>query len=102
MRIVTEPFLKAMATRFPQAASWLRAFVTNARAANWKNIIDLRQTYPQADAVTVRSGGTVIVFNVAGNKFRLMAAIHFNVQTIFTLRFMTHAEYSKNHWKDDL
>jgi mRNA interferase HigB len=102
MRIVTEPFLKGMAARFPHAASWLAVFVTTVRRARWRNIVELRQTYPHADAVIVRSGRTVIVFNVAGNKFRLIAAIHFNVQIIFTLRFLTHAEYSKNQWKEDL
>jgi mRNA interferase HigB len=102
MRIVTEPFLKSMATRFPQAAGWLAAFLKNARAASWNNIVELRRAYPHADSVTVRSGRTVIIFNAAGNKFRLIAAIHFNAQIIFTLRFLTHAEYSKNQWKDDL
>lgn len=44
----------------------------------------------------------VIVFNIAGNKFRLMAAVHFNTRIVFALDFLTHAEYSKNRWKDQL
>jgi mRNA interferase HigB len=58
--------------------------------------------YPHADAVTVASGRTVVVFNIRGNRYRLVTAIHYNRQLVYTLRFMTHAEYSKNRWKDML
>jgi mRNA interferase HigB len=102
MRIIKEPFLKAQALAFPQAAAWLQAFRAIARAAEWKSIVDLRRDYPHADAVTVKSGRTVIVLNVAGNKYRLLVAVHFNVQTVFTLRFLTHIQYSKGRWKSEL
>ena len=39
---------------------------------------------------------------IGGNDFRLIAAVHFNTKVVFVLRFMTHAEYDKNTWKDDL
>jgi mRNA interferase HigB len=50
----------------------------------------------------VKSGKTAWVFNIHGNDFRLIAAIHFDRQVVYTLRFMTHAEYSKNQWKETL
>ena len=102
MRIVTEPFLRQIATRFPQAAQWLASFRKTCKSAKWRNIADLRRAYPHADLVTVKSGRTVIVLNVAGNKYRLLIAAHFNRQITFTLRFLTHAEYSKSQWKDEL
>jgi len=55
-----------------------------------------------ADPVKVASGRTVVVFNIRGIRYRLVAAIHYNRQIVYTLRFMTHAEYSKNRWKDAL
>ena len=102
MRIVKESFLKESAVRFPQAAAWLSAFRDIARAAQWKSIVDLRQDYPHADALKVASRRTVIVLNVAGNKYRLIIAVHFNARTVFTLRLLTHAEYSKENWKSEL
>ena len=71
-------------------------------AAEWESFADLRRTFPAADGVQVASGKTVIVFNIGGNDFRLIAAVHFNTKVVFVLRFMTHAEYDKNTWKDDL
>jgi mRNA interferase HigB len=52
--------------------------------------------------VTVKSKRVVTVFNVRGNHFRLVVAFHFKSQKVFTLRFMTHAEYDRNHWKSEL
>ena len=36
------------------------------------------------------------------NAFRLIAALHFNTGLVYALAFMTHAKYSKNHWKTTL
>jgi hypothetical protein len=51
-----------------------------------------------ADAVKVGSGRPVVVFDIAGNKFRLLTAIHYNLKKVFVLRFLTHAQYSKGKW----
>ena len=72
------------------------------RTGQWNNIIDLRRTFPSADAVLVASGRPVIVFNIAGNRYRLVTAIHFNTKFVYVLRFLTHAEYSQDSWKDQL
>jgi mRNA interferase HigB len=42
------------------------------------------------------------VFNIEHNRHRLIAAIHFNTQTVYVLRIMTHQEYSRNRWKEEL
>jgi mRNA interferase HigB len=62
----------------------------------------LRQTFPGADPVRVTSGRTVVVFNIAGNQYRLLTAIHDNMRKIFVLRFLTHAEYTRETSKDEL
>ena len=63
---------------------------------------DVRGCYPNADTVRVRSGRAVIVFNVCGNTYRLIVALHFNSQMAYTLRFLTHAEYDRDGWKEEL
>lgn len=64
----------------------------------WQNLAQTRQSFPHADQITVKSGRTVTVFNIT-NDFRLVTAIHYNRQEIFTLRFLTHADYGKDIWK---
>ena len=57
---------------------------------------------PSADPVRVTSGRTVVVFNIAGNRYRLLTAIHYNMRKVFILRLLTHAEYTRETWKDEL
>lgn len=72
------------------------------KAAKFENFVALRQVYRSADLVQAASGRKVIVFNISGNNYRLIAAVHFNTQRVFALRLMSHAEYSKNKWKETL
>ena len=94
--------MQTWATLHPDAAESLAAWLKNANHAAWRSLAEVRRVYPHADPVKVASGRTVVVFNIRGNRYRLVAAIHYNRQLIYTLRFMTHAEYSKNRWKDTL
>jgi mRNA interferase HigB len=89
-------------TRFPDAAIPLKAWLSSAKAENWANLIAVRKSYPHADKAIVASNATVTIFNLGGKKYRLITAIHYNTATIYVLRFMTHAQYSKNIWKGQL
>jgi mRNA interferase HigB len=80
----------------------LDAWRTIVKKATWKHLAEVWQNYPDMDAVRARSGRQVLVFNIRRNDYRLVAAAHFNRQIIYVMRFMTHAEYSKNRWKDSL
>ena len=50
----------------------------------------------------VGSGRIATVFNIGGNKYRLIAAIHYNRQTVFVMRIYTHREYDKIDWVSQL
>jgi mRNA interferase HigB len=82
----------------PTLERWLAV----VKAAKWKRFVDIRSTFASVDRVTAGSGKPVFVFNIARNRFRLIAALHFNQQRIFTLRFSTHAEYDNENWKREL
>jgi mRNA interferase HigB len=102
VRVIKEPFLVAAARDYPKAAAYLDTWRKVVKAATWRSLADLRRSYPSADTVRVRSGRHVWVFNVCGNAYRLIVAVHFNRQIVYTLRFLTHADYSKDTWKTEL
>jgi mRNA interferase HigB len=102
VRIIKEKFLREAAEQYPKAAKYLAAWTAVVRAATWRNLAEMRKCYPSADAVRVASGRTAIVFNVGGNTYRLIAAVHFNTGMIYTLSFLTHAEYDRDEWKRQL
>jgi mRNA interferase HigB len=102
MRIIRIPFLVDVTRRYPKAKKWIENWASVAKRTEWKNILEVRASYPAADTVTVKSGSNVVVFNVCGNDYRLIVAIHYNRGIIYTLRFLTHADYSKSKWKQEL
>ena len=88
--------------RHPPDRPTLERWLAVVKAAKWKRFVGIRSSFASVDRVTAGSGRPVFVFNIARNRFRLIAAIHFNQQRIFTLRFLTHAEYDNENWKREL
>ena len=60
----------------------------------FRDFDDLRATCASADQV-----GGLTVFNIGGNKYRLIAAIHYNRQKVYIRSLLTHADYDRNTWK---
>lgn len=102
MRIIKPAFLIAAAKRHPKSAPGLTAWLATVKHAKWSQFADVRMTLSSADQVRVESGRTVVIFNIGGNNFRLICALHYNTGVVYALRFLTHAEYSKNQWKTEL
>jgi len=102
MRIIKRATLAAYWERNPQAESGLLHWHKVTKAARWSCLQDVRGVFPHADAVTVKSGRTIVVFNIGGNKYRLITAIHYNRQRVYTLMVLTHGKYDRGQWKDVL
>jgi mRNA interferase HigB len=102
VRIIKPSRIREFAGRHPAAASSLDRWLEAAAAARWRSLVDVRGLFRSADEVKVGSGRTVVVFNIAGNRFRLITAIHYNLQKVFVMMLLTHAEYGKDRWKDVL
>jgi mRNA interferase HigB len=102
MRIIKTSMLKAVWERQRQAEASLRTWVRQTKAAEWRNFAELRKTFPSADLMTVASGRPVVVFNIAGNRYRLIAAVHYNMRIVYTLMILTHEEYDRDAWKEQL
>ena len=102
VRLIKRTTLRHYASRFPKADRALNDWARLVLAGAWQNLVETRRMFPHADQVKVKSGRTVTIFKVCGNDFRLVTAIHYDRQKVFVLNFLTHAEYSRNHWKNRL
>ena len=102
LHLIKERFLREAAPPKSKAGKWLEVWMRVVKAADWSCIHDVRQAYRSADPVKVASGRNVTVFNVCGNDYRLIVAIHYDKRRVYTLRFMTHAYYDKEFWKHEL
>ncbi len=94
MHIISQKKLREFWEEYPDAEGPLRAWHRVAEHATWETFADVRATYATADKV-----GKFIVFNIAGNKFRLVVVVHFNRGKIYIRHVLTHREYDEGAWK---
>jgi mRNA interferase HigB len=91
MRIIARRTLRDFWMSYPDAEQPLRAWFHEAKTSKWNSFQDVKAKYPTAD---LRPRNRVI-FNVRGNRYRLIVKIHYNVGIIF-IRFVgTHKEYDR-------
>jgi mRNA interferase HigB len=64
--------------------------------ADWSNLIEVQSIFPKTEAV-----GNFTVFNIKGNKYRLIVSIDYEKQLIYIKYVFTHAEYDKDNCKND-
>ena len=102
MRIIKTSMLKEFWEGHSDAEASLRLWLQQTKAAEWRNFAEVRKTFPSADMITVSSGRSVVVFNIAHNRYRLIAAVHFNTRIVYTLMILTHKDYDRNYWKEQL
>jgi mRNA interferase HigB len=100
MRIIKTSMLKEFWQAHREAEASLRTWAQQTRAAEWTAFPAVRRTFPSADLVVVASGRPVVVFNIAHNRYRLIAAVHHNTRIVYTLMVLTHKEYDRGSWKD--
>jgi mRNA interferase HigB len=73
-----------------EAASWFKT----AAAAHWGSIQDVRQSFPDAD-----QAGEALVFNIRGDRYRLIATAFYPARTVYLKALLTHTEYDREEWK---
>ena len=95
MHIITRKRLNDFTEKHADAKPALQHWYRLMKFRNFKSFIELRETFPSADRV-----GKLTVFNIGGNKARLIAAIHYNRYKVYIRAVLTHEEYSKDKWKE--
>jgi mRNA interferase HigB len=92
LRLVGLDIIKEAQRRHSIAAKRLATFVAvvGSKTTVWASFQDVRAFYPSADKV-----GDHYVFDIGGNRFRLIAKINFAAGVVVVRWFGTHAEYDK-------
>jgi mRNA interferase HigB len=98
VHVVSQKALRKFAETHEDAAPPLRAWFKLARRGRFRNLVELKRTFASVDMVPVNERD-FYVFNIGGNKYRLVTATHFNTQRLFVRHILTHAEYDKERWK---
>lgn len=95
MHIITRKRLLEFSEKHPEAEQPLDRWYRISKRTNFESFADLRKTFPSADGV-----GRLTVFNIGGNKFRLITYIVYDKKRIYIRDILTHEEYDKGEWKE--
>jgi mRNA interferase HigB len=89
MRVIARKPLTQFSNEHPDAKARLYAWFHEAKAASWKSSADIKARYRSASIINNRR----VVFNICGNKFRLVVDINYPAQLIYIRFIGTHQEY---------
>ncbi len=92
MNVVAPRTLRAFWNRHPQAEQPLKAWQKRIQNRHYANWAELTRDFPRADYIGNRR---LIVFDIGGNKYRLVVFIRYEAQTLFIKYVMTHGEYDE-------
>ena len=91
MHVITRKRLNEFAEKHPEAEASLSRWYHLVKKADFNSFAELRQAFPSADQV-----GKLTVFNIGGNKVRLVAAIHYNRKRLYVRAVLTHEQYDRS------
>jgi mRNA interferase HigB len=94
MHVITKSALVKFWTKHPEAQGPLQDWFNTMEKQVFTDLVNLQQTFASADYVD-----GLIVFNIGGNKYRLIVSIHYNRHKVFIRDVLTHAEYDRNDWR---
>ncbi|MBP8292665.1 MAG: type II toxin-antitoxin system HigB family toxin [Caldilineaceae bacterium] len=94
MHVITRKALVEFWTRHPDSREALARWHKIVEKSSYQSFAELRLTFPSADIV-----GQYTVFNIGGNKVRLIASIHYDRGRVYVRHVLTHEEYNRGLWK---
>jgi mRNA interferase HigB len=94
MHVISKKALREFWQKYPNSQAALERWYKILSKHSFRNFAELRSLLPSTDRV-----GNLIVFNIGGNKYRLIASVHFDRGKVYVRHVQTHAEYNKGGWK---
>ena len=94
MHVISRKALREFWGKHPDSETSLSRWFKAVKNSEFSNFSDLRSAFPNADKVE-----NLIVFDIGGNKYRLIASVHFNRGKVYVRHVLTHSEYDRGKWK---
>ena len=96
MKVISRKPLRLFASKHADSIDALESWYKIAKKAKWQNLTNVKKDFSHADLA-----GVCTIFNIGGNKYRLITKISYRTQKIFIRYVLTHAEYDKGIYKKD-
>ncbi len=95
MNVIALRSLREFWEVYPEAENVLRDWNKLARSVNPNHFADLKTTFGSVDLARAKDDMVVFIFDVGGNKYRVVARIDFEYRVLFILFVFTHSEYTR-------
>lgn len=95
MHIISRKRLIDFAERHPNVKNALDGWYRIIKKTRFASFVDLRRVFPSADQI-----GDFTVFNIGGNKVRLMTLVFYKSGKVYVRHILTHEEYDRGKWKE--
>lgn len=96
MHIITHSRILYAIERWPHAESALDGWYRIMKANSPTDFASMKQLFPAVDKV-----GKFHVFDIGGNKIRLIAVVMYQAKRVYIRHVLSHSEYDKGLWKED-
>ncbi len=96
MRIISRKTLTSFSDKHLETKQALRAWFDEVSNALWTSPNELKEQYKNASIITNKR----VVFNIHGNKYRLIVDVEYRIGIVFIVWIGTHKEYDKLNIKE--
>lgn len=95
MHVITQKRIWEAQAKWPRSATALEAWHRLVKASAPRDFAEMKRLFPATDKV-----GPLHVFDIGGNKLRLIAIVHYRAQKVFIQHVLDHAAYDKGKWRE--
>jgi mRNA interferase HigB len=94
VKLIGRDLIQRFARTHPDSRSSLKSWTQAMESNTFKHFVELKTTFGSADQVKSHT-----VFNISGNKYRLIAVVDYALQSVVIECVLTHAEYDEGRWR---
>ena len=94
VKVIGRDLIQLFARKHPDSGSSLRSWTQAMESNSFKHFVELKKTFGSADQVKPHT-----VFDISGNKYRLIAVLDYALQSVSIECVLTHAEYDEGRWR---
>jgi mRNA interferase HigB len=94
VKLIGRDLIQRFALRHPDSRTSLKSWTQVMESNSFKHFVDMKKTFGSADQVKHHT-----VFNISGNKYRLIAVVDYALQSVTIESVFTHAEYDLGRWR---
>lgn len=96
MHVISHSKVLEAIEKYPQSKTALDGWYRVIKSNVLKDFADTKRLFPAVDKV-----GKFHVFDIGGNKIRLIAVVMYQAKRVYIRHILTHKEYDKGHWKEE-